>query len=214
MIPHAKKDQALRSSEFINLGNIASDRHCDTIGLFETRHRAVNGECYLWIARTPEGPSVNFFIEDAQCIRWLRLIGNCLKGSRPILQFDPALEDDGVYAVAKNLLFRLFAVPFQDPHSKPFVDRTMTFLRDGEAIVIRHYQIQWGDDGTTTELAEIGPRVRLPEFRACGGLEGPQDLEERGLRVAVRGDKSGAQREGRAAQEGPRNAGKQRRKEG
>jgi hypothetical protein len=75
--------------------------------------------------------------------------------------------------VAKRLLFCLFAVPFQDRHSKPFVDRTITFLRDGDTIVIRHYQIQWGDDGAATELAEIGPWVcLLPNFVLVGVFKG------------------------------------------
>jgi hypothetical protein len=38
---------------------------------------------------------------------------------------------------------------------------------------MRHYQIQWGDDGAATELAEIGPRVRLlPTFVLAGVFKG------------------------------------------
>jgi ribosome biogenesis protein BRX1 len=160
-------------NEFVHLDEIGTDRHCDTVAAFETRHRHVNAECYFWIARIPDGPSINFFVEDAQSIKDLQLIGNCLKGSRPILQFDPTLEDGGVYAIAGNLLKRLFSVPFQEPRSKPFIDRTMVFFKDGPVIVIRHYQIQWGEDQEQTVLAEVGPRVRLlPNFVLEGAFKG------------------------------------------
>jgi ribosome biogenesis protein BRX1 len=172
LIPHAKRDQSIPSSDFAFIGDIAGDRHCDVVGVFETRHRKVNRECYFWIARVPDGPSVCFFVEDAQSINELHLIGNCLKGSRPILQFDPTFNDNGIYEISKNLLIQLFSVPFQDPHSKPFVDRTMVFVREENAIVIRHYQVQWGDD-QEVELAEVGPRVRLlPNLVLAGVFRG------------------------------------------
>jgi ribosome biogenesis protein BRX1 len=173
LIPHAKKEQSMSSFEFVNLDEIAMDRHCDIVAIFETRHRRVNSECYFWIVQVPEGPSINFFVQDAQSVKDLKLIGNCLKGSRPILQFDPKLEDDGVYSIASNLLKKLFSVPFEDPHSKPFVDRTMTFFLRENVIVIRHYQIQWGEGEKPTELAEVGPRAELlPNFVLAGAFKG------------------------------------------
>lgn len=173
LIPHAKREQSMNSKDFHVLDEIASDRFCDTIGAFETRHKKVSSECYFWIATCPSGPSINFFVRDAQSIESLRLIGNSLKGSRPILQFDPKFNDGGVLEIAKWSLQRLFSVPFEDPHSKPFVDRTMTFVVDGDVIVIRHYQIQWGENGEETELAEIGPRVELePNYVLAGVFKG------------------------------------------
>jgi ribosome biogenesis protein BRX1 len=173
LVPHAKKDQSVRPEDFSSLDEIAADRHCDTDRIFETRHRRVVPECYFWISKVPEGPSISFFIEDAQSIQNLRFIGNCLKGSRPILQFDPGFDQTPSLSVAKSLLQRFFSVPFQERHSKPFVDRTMTFMLEGTTIVIRHYQIQWGEGEAETQLAEVGPRVRLsPVFILAGAFRG------------------------------------------
>lgn len=173
LIPHAKREQSMNSKDFVELTEIAADRFCDTVGVFETRHKRVSSECYFWIATMPNGPSINFFVSDAQSIENLRLIGNSLKGSRPILQFDPRFNDGGILEIAKWSLQRLFSVPFEDPHSKPFVDRTMSFIVESDSIVIRHYQIQWGENGEETELAEIGPRVVLePNYVLAGAFRG------------------------------------------
>ena len=173
LIPHAKREQAMNAKDFVVLDQIAADRFCDTIGVFETRHKRVSSECYFWIATCPSGPSINFYVRDAQSIENLRLIGNSLKGSRPILQFDPRFNDGGVMEIAKWSLQRLFSVPFEDPHSKPFVDRTMSFIIEEGFIIMRHYQIQWGENGEETELAEIGPRVVLePNYVLAGAFKG------------------------------------------
>jgi ribosome biogenesis protein BRX1 len=207
LIPHAKKEQSMPPSDFVHLEEIAGDRHCDVAAVFETRHRRVNRECYFWIARVPDGPSVNFFIEDAQSIKDLKLIGNCLKGSRPILQFDPGLEDGGVFSISANLLGRLFSVPFEEPRSKPFVDRTMIFLRVGDSIVMRHYQIQWGEGEALTVLAEVGPRVRLvPHFVLAGAFKGHKLWKNEGFispyaeLKAERREKAAARKRGRERQ--------------
>ena len=73
LIPHAKREQSMNSKDFHVLDEIAADRFCDTIGAFETRHKKVSSECYFWIANCPSGPSINFFVRDAQSIESLRL---------------------------------------------------------------------------------------------------------------------------------------------
>lgn len=172
-IPHAKSENSMTKKHYTELGEIAEDRRCDTIGMIETCHKRRIPEGYLWIAACPHGPSFNFYINDAQSIENLRLIGNAMKGSRPILQFDPKFDDGGVFELAKMSLQRLFSVPFQDKHSKPYVDRTMMFTIENGLIYIRHYQIQWGDGENDTDLAEIGPRVVLePNFVLAGVFSG------------------------------------------
>ena len=158
ILPHAKKEDRVSDDEFYFLDETAFDNHCDTVILFETRARKT--EPYLWIARCPDGPSITMFIEEEESIQALQLLGNCLKGSRPILLFDPSFDSDDspnslAFKIAKELFIRAFSVPFQDPRSKPFVDHTLSFFRNDNYIEIRHYQIHWDDES----LLEIGPRV-------------------------------------------------------
>lgn len=173
LIPHAKKGTSLPSKEIIYLDEIATDRHCDTVAFFETRHRGDNRENYFWISRVPEGPSFNFFVDDVESIEKLRTIGNCMKGSRPLLFFDPKFDESPHLSLAKNLLKRFFCVPYQNKHSKPFVDRSMSFFVDESgSIVARHYQVQWLED-ESIELVEVGPRFRLvPIFILAGAFKG------------------------------------------
>lgn len=174
-IPHAKHENSMNKKHYHELEEIAEDRRCDTVGMIETCHKRQNeNEAYFWIAACPSGPSINFYIHDAQSIENLRLIGNVMKGSRPILQFDPKFDDGGIFELAKLSLQRLFSVPYQDPHSKPFVDRTMMFTIDDKGlIIIRHYQIHWSDVDSETDLAEVGPRITLePNYVLAGVFKG------------------------------------------
>lgn len=77
--------------------------------LWQARKRQ---DMYLWMARTPAGPSVKFHVSNSAappCPRRvaaltlpapaavhtmdeLKLTGNCLLGSRPLLQFDPHFD--------------------------------------------------------------------------------------------------------------------------
>ena len=173
LIPHAKKGSSVPPNEVKFLDEIATDRHCDTVAFFESRHRGDNRECYFWISRVPEGPSYNFYLDGPVSINSLRTIGNCLKGSRPLLFFDPLFDGNDHLKMAKAMLNRLFSVPYQNKHSKPFVDRAMSFfIEENETITIRHYQIQWEDDGSQ-RLVEVGPRVSLiPNFVLAGAFKG------------------------------------------
>ena len=155
-IPHAKKDVKITQEDFKEMKEIASDMHCDTVALFETKHHL---EPYLWLADAANGPTICFFMEEGKSIYDLGLVGNPMKGSRPLLFFDPAFDKTNVLKLSRNLLQRLFEVPFNDKHSKPFVDRTMSFFTEDNKIIIRHYQIQWDTD--PTRLVEVGPRITL-----------------------------------------------------
>lgn len=43
---------------------------------------------YLWIGKYPNGPSAKFQLQSVNASTELKMTGNCLKGSRPILSFD------------------------------------------------------------------------------------------------------------------------------
>lgn len=170
-IPHAKKECAVPPDEVRFLDVTARDRHCDTIVLFEAKHRKVP-ECYMWIAGAENGPTISFFLKETRCMAELRGLGNCMRGSRPLIFFDQAFNDGGIYEMSKLMLTRMFSVPYQDKHSKPFVDHTISFYRVKNSIIMRHYQIQWSE-GEEPVLVEIGPRIKMvPVVVLAGTFKG------------------------------------------
>ena len=71
----------------------------------------------------------------------LKLTGNCLKGSRPILVFDDHFDRTLPFRVMKEALSQIFGTPRGHPLSKPFIDRTMTFMVLYHRIWVRNYQV-------------------------------------------------------------------------
>lgn len=57
---------------------------------FEARKRS---DLYLWLAKAPSGPSARFLCSNVHTMAELKLSGNHLKGSRPVLSFDAAFDE-------------------------------------------------------------------------------------------------------------------------
>ena len=77
----------------------------------------------------------------------LNFIGNCLKGSRPVLSFDAKFEKEAHLRVLKELFTQIFGIPKTSRKVKPFVDHVMSFtIADGK-IWIRVYQINEAEPG-------------------------------------------------------------------
>lgn len=102
----------------------------------------------------------------------LKLTGNCLKGSRPILSFDENFSRLPHYALLKELLTQIFGVPNKHPKSKPFFDHVYTFSVLDNRIWFRNYQILTEDGG----LAEIGPRFVLNPVKIFAGSFGGETI--------------------------------------
>lgn len=72
----------------------------------------------------------------------LHFTGNCLKGSRPLLSFDLAFEQEPHYRVIKEVFLQMFGIPQGARKSKPFVDHVMSFsIADGK-IWVRNYEVR------------------------------------------------------------------------
>eukprot|EP00595_Chromulina_sp_UTEXLB2642_P000303 CAMPEP_0196762782 /NCGR_PEP_ID=MMETSP1095-20130614/2787_1 /TAXON_ID=96789 ORGANISM="Chromulina nebulosa, Strain UTEXLB2642" /NCGR_SAMPLE_ID=MMETSP1095 /ASSEMBLY_ACC=CAM_ASM_000446 /LENGTH=167 /DNA_ID=CAMNT_0042114605 /DNA_START=426 /DNA_END=929 /DNA_ORIENTATION=+ len=98
----------------------------------------------------------------------LKLTGNCMIGSRPLLNFDSNFDEKPHYQVMKALFIDAFGTPKGHPKSKPFVDRIMSFFIIKNNIWVRNYQIIDKDDrkdSKDTHLIEIGPRFVLIPIR-------------------------------------------------
>lgn len=136
LIPHHKKDSKLDASKNAKGGvggavnDIAEMRGCNTVLFLECRKRQ---DAYLWVSNTNfgrdtnSGPSAKFLVENIHTMDELRLTGNCMKGSRPILTFDTAFEQREELKLLKCLFTDAFGTPRGHPKSKPFIDRVMGF---------------------------------------------------------------------------------------
>jgi len=104
----------------------------------------------------------------------VKLTGNCLKGSRPILVFDKSFDLLPHLQLLKELFTQVFGTPKGHPKAKPFVDHVLSFCFLDNRIWFRNYQLALEADGTVINkkepaLVEIGPRFVLNPIRVFDG---------------------------------------------
>eukprot|EP01041_Mallomonas_annulata_P002255 gene2255-4382_t len=177
LIPHHKKDNKLDTKGDIQVVNeIAEMKSCNNCMYLECRKKQ---DLYMYLGKTPHGPSAKFQVVNIHTMDELKLTGNCMIGSRPILDFDAKFTTTPHWRVLKALLTDAFNTPSGHPKSKPFVDRVMSFFVVKNNIWIRNYQIvdkSDRTDGKETNLVEIGPRLVLIPIRIFNGSLGGATL--------------------------------------
>ena len=170
LMPHCRKDPKFDKKEPLSsIVEIADLAACKLCLYFETRKMK---DLYLWAGRTDHGPSAKFLVQQVRPMRDLRLTGNCLLGSRPILSFDGGFDSAPHLAVIKGLLTQIFQPPKGHPRSKPFHDHVLSFSALEGRILVRHYQLVPPEEGTRggeNSLVEIGPRFALVPIRVLAG---------------------------------------------
>ncbi|XP_043216756.1 ribosome biogenesis protein BRX1 homolog isoform X1 [Amphibalanus amphitrite] len=161
MLPHAKAESKMdKKDEKRVINEICEMKNCNKCLFFEPRRDSL----YLWMSNVPDGPTGYFLVESVHTMQELKMTGNSLKGSRPLLSFDtnftlPHLQ------LFKELLTQVFGTPKLHPKSQPFVDHVMTFSWLDQRIWFRNYQIVQ----ETGALAEIGPRFVLNPVKVFAG---------------------------------------------
>ncbi|XP_045764967.1 ribosome biogenesis protein BRX1 homolog isoform X1 [Maniola jurtina] len=172
LMPHHKSESKMeRSKNLYVVNEISEMKNCNKCILFEGRKMR---DLYLWLSNIPNGPSAKFLIENIYTMGELKMTGNCLKGSRPLLSFDPQFTKYAHYSLLKELLVQIFGVPKHHPKSQPFFDHVYTFMILDNRIWFRNYQIL-SEDGA---LAEIGPRFVLNPVKIFSGSFGGSTLWE------------------------------------
>lgn len=63
------------------------------------------------MGKAPNGPSIKFRVENIHTLDELKITGNCLKGSRPILSFDGSFDANAHLKLIKELIVSGFNVP-------------------------------------------------------------------------------------------------------
>ncbi|TKY86426.1 hypothetical protein EX895_004575 [Sporisorium graminicola] len=194
LMPHAKKDSKLDSKSQLHLLNeLAELNNCNNALYFEARKRE---DLYMWASKTPNGPSAKFQVQNIHTMDELKMTGNCLKGSRPILSFDKEFDEKPHWTLIKEMFTQMFGVPKGARKSKPFVDHVISFSIVDNKVWFRNYQIVESDPGATAlskveetqegkkkaggdkdasrqpKLVEIGPRMVLSPIRVFEGSFG------------------------------------------
>ncbi|KAK9512477.1 hypothetical protein O3M35_000900 [Rhynocoris fuscipes] len=163
VMPHSRPENKIsRREHLVVINELCRMKNCNKSIFFEGRKKQ---DLYMWISNVPEGPSAKFLIESVFTMQELRLTGNCLKGSRPLLSFDDNFKKEPHYALLKELFIQVFGVPHRHPKSQPFIDRVISFTVLDNRIWYRHYQIL-KEDGA---LAEIGPRFVFNPIKIFDG---------------------------------------------
>ncbi|KER29615.1 hypothetical protein T265_03813 [Opisthorchis viverrini] len=137
---------------------------CIPVIFFEARKKK---DLYLWISCVPNGPCAKFLVENVHTTSELKLTGNCLKASRPVLAFDTAFEDPNQphLCLLREIFVQTFGTPNQHPRSQPYFDKTFVFGFMNNRIWFRNYQLA-EESGA---LVEVGPRFSLSLIRIFAG---------------------------------------------
>ncbi|KAF1850970.1 brix domain-containing protein 2 [Cucurbitaria berberidis CBS 394.84] len=139
LMPHSRKEAKLDTkTKLYQLNELAELYNCNNVLFFEARK---GQDLYCWMSKPPNGPTVKMHLQNLHTMEELNFIGNCLKGSRPILSFDAAFEKQAHLRVIKELLTQIFGVPKTSRKVKPFVDHVMGFTVADGKIWVRVYQV-------------------------------------------------------------------------
>ncbi|EGI62813.1 Brix domain-containing protein 2-like protein [Acromyrmex echinatior] len=172
LMPHHRSECKMERTKSLQVVNeICEMKNCNKAILFEGRMKR---DLYMWFANVPTGPSAKFLIENIYTMRELKMTGNCLRGSRPLLSFDEHFTTHAHYNLLKELLTQIFSVPNHHPKSQPFFDHVYTFAVVDNRIWFRNFQILT-EDGA---LTEIGPRFVLNPVKIFSGSFGNNTLWE------------------------------------
>ncbi|KAL1608853.1 Ribosome biogenesis protein brx1 [Nothophoma quercina] len=145
LMPHSRKEAKFDSkTKLYQLNEMAELYNCNNILFFEARK---GKDLYCWMSKPPNGPTVKMHLQNLHTMEELNFIGNCLKGSRPVLSFDAAFDKQAHLRVIKELFTQVFGVPKNSRKTKPFVDHVMGFTVADGKIWIRVYQINESETG-------------------------------------------------------------------
>ncbi len=182
MMPHSKKEAKLDAKDQLYVINeVCEMKSCNNCLFFESRKKK---DLYLWMSRVPNGPSVKFLMQNIHTMAEVKMTGNCLKGSRPLLVFDKTFDSQPCYQLMKELFSQTFGSPKGHPNTKPFIDHVFSFNIVDERVWFRNYQIVYeagektGEADATRQpvLVEIGPRFVLNPVRVFAGSFGGATL--------------------------------------
>ena len=181
LIPNSKKECKIeRDIAAEELNNICYMHSCKFCIYFEHRKR----ELVMWLFKSPGGPLAKFAVTNIHALNEIKLMGNCIKYSRPLLSFDKSFDEQEHLKLIKEMLIQTFNSPKGHPKTKPFYDHQICFYNIDNQIFIRVYQIlneikekfTNADQEDKIQLLEIGPRFSLKLIRIFSDSLGGKTL--------------------------------------
>ena len=171
LLPHSIKEAKLEKQNAIEeLRDLAEVRGCSHFIFFENKKRKF---LRIILGNVLNGPSVMFDVDDITTTDELKLTGNCLKGSRPILIFDKEFSNDAPLQLIKELMINTLGTPKMHPKSMPFIDHVFFFGIEDNRIWFRNYEILYPlDKKQNIKLLEIGQRFCLLPLIIFNGFFG------------------------------------------
>ncbi|KAH7387719.1 hypothetical protein KP509_16G037900 [Ceratopteris richardii] len=186
LLPHSKRDVKVQSKDnkAATLNELVDLRGCTSCLFFECRKKQ---DLYLWMSKCPSGPSVKFQVKAVHTMAELKLTGNHLKGSRPLMTFSSTFDMHPHFQLLKVLLKQIFCTPKDHRKSKPFFDHVFAFSVADNHVWFRNYQINVPHQDTDKlpkgaldkmTLIEVGPRFCLHPIKILAGSFGGQIIYE------------------------------------
>ena len=181
LIPNSKKECKIeRDIAAEELNNICYMHSCKFCIYFEHRKR----ELVMWLFKSPGGPLAKFAVTNIHALNEIKLMGNCIKYSRPLLSFDKSFDEQEHLKLIKEMFIQTFNSPKGHPKTKPFYDHQICFYNIDNQIFIRVYQIlneikekfTNADQEDKIQLLEIGPRFSLKLIRIFSDSLGGKTL--------------------------------------
>jgi ribosome biogenesis protein BRX1 len=181
LLPHHKGEPKLKKNTALHEINVmCEEKNCNNVIFLEAQNKT---DLYMHVGRVPSGPTMKFQVLNVHSTGEVRLAGNCLHGSRPLLHFDNNFNEISFLKLVKSLFVQVFGTPRNHPKSKPYHDHVMSFYWMDEKIWFRHYQIapetaQSANKPEQQQLTEIGPRFVLDPIKIFSGSFGGPILYE------------------------------------
>lgn len=90
LIPNTKKESKLNRKDAVDvIDEMCFEKSCNNCMFFEQRKQK---DLFMWLSKSPVGPSAKFMVTNIHTADELKLSGNCLKFSRPLLSFDEGFD--------------------------------------------------------------------------------------------------------------------------
>ena len=181
LIPNAKKEYKIEKDiAREQLIEICYNHSCKYCLYFEHRKR----ELVLWLFKSTEGPLIKFKINNIHVLNEIKLMGNCIKYSRPLLSFDKNFQKQPYLKLIMEMLIQAFNSPKGHPKTRPFYDHIISFSVINNNIFFRNYQIlneikekyKNEDSEDKINLLEIGPRFTMEIIRIFNNALGGKTL--------------------------------------
>uniref|UniRef100_A0A5K3FLA2 Ribosome biogenesis protein BRX1 homolog n=1 Tax=Mesocestoides corti TaxID=53468 RepID=A0A5K3FLA2_MESCO len=189
MMPHSKSESKVDTKKDLPVINELADiRNATKVVFFEGRKKH---DLYMWISCIPGGPSAKFLVENMSTTAELKMTGNALRYSRPILSFDPSFDNPEFpyLRLLKETFVQSFGTPNFHPKMQPYTDKVLSFIYFAGRIWVRVYQVV----EESAALSEIGPRfslfpmkIFLGSFSGAVIWENPKYISPNKIRQALR----------------------------